>query len=325
MRANINYQLSSEQSKIARKIFNCESTIYVKAVCGAGKTECVFPSIEKALQEGKRVGFAIPRKEVVIEIFERLKEVFFGVKIVAVYGGNTEDLDGEIIVFTTHQSYRFEKSFGLLIIDEYDAFPFKGNKTLIRLTNNTCVQKKVFLSATFLDEEILDKEHVKLNKRYHHIRIPTPSIIKSKRLFQYFKILNYCKKVKENKSIFIFVPTIDIGNKMYMFLRMFFKNVVFINSKEKDKKTIFEMIKRKVYKLVITTSILERGITLVDLDVLVFYAEHKVFDFRTLIQIIGRVGRKKEMPFGNVIFYVEKVSKDIEIAIKEITKANGIV
>lgn len=324
VRANIDYKLSFEQSKIAKKILDEEETIYVKAVCGAGKTECVFPSIEKALQEGKRVGFAIPRKEVVIEIYERLKEVFKGVNICAVYGGSTKILDGEIIVFTTHQSYRFEKAFGLLIIDEYDAFPFKGNKVLNMLTTNTCEGKKVYLSATFLDEKIIDKKHVKLDKRYHHVSIPSPSLVITKRIFQYIKILNYCKKIKDDKSVFVFVPTIKDGLKMYRFLRLFLKNIIFINSKEKDKKNLFILIKRKVYKIVITTSILERGITLYNLDVLIFCADHRVFDFRTLIQIVGRVGRKKTSPFGSVIFYASKRSKDIQIAIQEIDKSNGV-
>ena len=42
--------------------------VFVYAACGAGKTEIVMESIARYLKEGKRVGFAISRRQVVLEI-----------------------------------------------------------------------------------------------------------------------------------------------------------------------------------------------------------------------------------------------------------------
>lgn len=324
-RAQIDYQLSSSQKRIAKEIFLEEKEIYVKAVCGAGKTECVFPSIEKALQQGKRVGFAIPRKEVVKEIYERLKEVFCNVNICAVYGGHSKVLEGDIVVFTIHQSYRYEDAFGLLIIDEYDAFPFKGNPTLFNFIQKTCKQKRVYLSATFLNEELENKKSAYLNKRYHYINIPVPTLKIMFEFLQYRFIVQKCLNKKSNDILFIFVPTINDCQSMYDVLRTMGISCVVFNSKIKNKDEVFRLIKRRVYKIVITTSILERGITLESLNVIVFKADHKVFDYRCLVQISGRVGRKKNCPSGYIILLAKQNTLEIQKAIQDIQNSNCLI
>lgn len=325
VRAKINYYLSSEQKIIAKKIFDEENEIYVKAVCGAGKTECVFSSIEKALQEGKRVGFATPRKEVVKEIFERLKDVFKGAKVISVYGGNTSVLEGDIIVFTTHQSYRYQKAFGLLIIDEYDAFPFKNNQVLLTLTKNTSIKKIVYLSATFLDEEIKEETNVTLNKRFHKICVPVPKIIKANFIFQIINLIKLIKNTHQDYSLLIFVPTISLGKRISKFLSILRIRTLLFTSKSNDKATLFKLIKNKNYRVIVTTTILERGITFEKVNVVILCGDDKVFDHRCIIQIAGRVGRKKDSPTGEVIIFTKKITFEIKKAINEITLSNRLI
>lgn len=59
----------------------------VHAVCGAGKTELLFPVVHFALQEGLRVCIATPRTDVVLELFPRFHKVFPRTTIHALYGG----------------------------------------------------------------------------------------------------------------------------------------------------------------------------------------------------------------------------------------------
>ena len=74
----------------------------------------------------------------------------------------------------------------------------------------------------------------------------------------------------------------------------------------------------------VTTSVLERGVTVKNLQVLVYHAdEEEIYDAATLIQIAGRVGRKKNFEEGNVLFFGERKTKAIKEAIKEIEKTNG--
>ena len=48
----------------------------VNAVCGAGKTELIYSVLAYCLSLGKAVAFAVPRRDVVIELSQRIHMVF---------------------------------------------------------------------------------------------------------------------------------------------------------------------------------------------------------------------------------------------------------
>ena len=83
------------------------------------------------------------------------------------------------------------------------------------------------------------------------------------------------------------------------------------------------MFKEQKIKFLITTSILERGITIKNVQVIVFNASHKIFDTSTLIQIAGRVGRKKDAYDGDVWFLAKKPTICINEAIEKIKEDNN--
>ena len=80
--------------------------VLIYAATGAGKTELTMEAICRYLNRGKRVGFAIARRQVVLEIAQRLQEAFAQLKVCAVCEGHTSDLWGDLIVCTMHQLYR---------------------------------------------------------------------------------------------------------------------------------------------------------------------------------------------------------------------------
>ena len=77
-----------------------------------------------------------------------------------------------------------------------------------------------------------------------------------------------------------------------------------------------------MYSFLVTTSVLERGVTVKDLQVIICQSDNKIYEKGTLIQIAGRVGRKKDAPFGEVIYLCEKVTIDMLDSINEIKKNN---
>jgi len=115
------YPLTKQQSEISEQCARLieKTDVLLHCVCGAGKTELVIASIAKMLEKGKKVCFAIPRRQVVLELRERLASYFPNAEVVAVCGGHTETTDGDLIVATTHQLYRYYGAFDLLILDAY--------------------------------------------------------------------------------------------------------------------------------------------------------------------------------------------------------------
>lgn len=72
----------------------------------------------------------------------------------------------------------------------------------------------------------------------------------------------------------------------------------------------------------ITTSILERGVTFPEIDVYVLGADDSVFSSSALVQIAGRAGRAVTRPTGRVIFWVSALSRSVNDARRQISLMN---
>ena len=300
----------------------------MNAVCGAGKTEIVYETISYVLSNGGRVGLAIPRRDVVIELLPRLQKAFPNQKVVAIYGGHTKTLVGDITLLTTHQLYRFSNYFDLLIIDEIDAFPFQNNDLLEAFFKKSIRTNYILMSATpsekIIEEFKNENSHISyLYKRFHNHAIPVPKVLLRPKLLQIYFIL---KKIKEyqskHKPLLIFVPTIGEGEKLLNWLKVFVTSIDLVHSKKENRDELVTKFKKRDMDVLITTSILERGITIEDLQVIVFMADHTLFNDQNLTQIAGRVGRKVKSPTGDVYFLAYELTKAMERSINSINEAN---
>lgn len=169
---HLNYSLNLEQERTSRLLIeryqNHQNTV-LKAVTGAGKTEMIYGVIEYALNLGHHVCLTMPRKELVIELAKRIQKQFFNIQPILVYGGHTECLEGQFIICTTHQLYRYPRMFDLLILDEYDAFPYRDNEVLENILMNSIKGNYVFMSAT------IESGDVQVLQRFHHQPLPIPT------------------------------------------------------------------------------------------------------------------------------------------------------
>src|SRR5690625_7203619 len=79
--------------------------------------------------------------------------------------------------------------------------------------------------------------------------------------------------------------------------------LVSVHAQDPDRENKVQLFREKKIPMLITTTILERGVTFPSVDVVVFDAGHVVFDEAALVQISGRAGRSPEDPTGEVIFF----------------------
>ena len=328
---HLEYELSPEQKELSYKLVeNYKKGIdsLVFAVCGSGKTEICLQIIKYAINCGDKVAFALPRRDVAIELHNRLKEIFNFNKVICLYGGHTKDKEGDIIVLTTHQLYRYKQYFSLIILDEIDAFPFKDDPILHSMFYQALSGHYVMMSATPSKEVIThfqgdNKDILRLEIRFHRHPLPVPKIVKRNKLFQYLYLIRKIKEYKKhNKPVFVFAPTIELCEKIYKVLSIFIRGGNYVHSKRNRRSEIIDEFRNKMYSFLVTTSVLERGVTVKDLQVIICQSDHKIYEKGTLIQIAGRVGRKKDAPFGEVIYLCEKVTIDMLDSINEIKKNN---
>ena len=310
----------------------------VHAVTGAGKTEMIYQVVAQVINQGGAVCLASPRIDVCLELYRRLK-VDFTCDISLLHGESEAYSRSPLVIATTHQLLKFYQAFDLLIVDEVDAFPYVDNPMLYHAVHQAVKVEgtKIFLTATSTDE--LDKKVAKgeltrlsLPRRFHGNPLIVPQKIW---LADFQKYLGQKKLVpklrqfiqKQRKTgfpLFIFASEIRKGQELAEILQSTFPNekVGFVASTTENRLEIVEKFRQKEITILLTTTILERGVTFPCVDVFVVEANHRLFSRSALVQIAGRVGRSTDRPTGELIFFHDGTTMAIEKAIKEIQEMN---
>lgn len=312
------------------------------AVTGAGKTEMIFPFMEYELRCGKQVLLATPRRDVVLELKPRLEKAFPDYRVVALYGGSEDRWErGDITLATTHQLMRFHRAFDLVIIDELDAFPYHNNPALAFAAQQVCTSegRYVYLSATppLRLQRATEKgrlPHVKVPVRYHRNPLPVPVRLAGpglSRMIKQGKLAGSLLKalsvsVKREAQVFVFVPRISWIEPLIKLLKQAFPLAIVegTSSKDESRGTKVTDFRGKKIDLLVTTTILERGVTVPKTDVFIIDADAGLFDEASLVQMAGRAGRSKDDPFGYVYFSSREWTRSQAGAIKQITAMNRL-
>lgn len=328
----LKFELTPAQANASRKVLQALQAgkdVFVYAAAGAGKTEMSLESICWYMKQGKKVCFAISRRQVVMEIAARMQEIFPNLSVIAVCQGHTKVLDGDLIVCTTHQLFRYPKCFDLLILDEMDAFPFVDHPVLQQISRNSCKGQRMLLSATpdeksMQDVQVGRMEMVTLFQRPHGKPLCVPKVIRTSSWSSLLRIIQKCRKYeKEGKQVLVFVPRKADGIWMTPLLNLFVRTEL-IHSDIQNKDAIMACFHSKQTQALVCTTLLERGITVGSVQVLVYHAEHSVFTKASFIQIFGRVGRAFADPQGDGICYCSYMTKEIEGCIEQLNWMNAI-
>ncbi|RLQ93012.1 DEAD/DEAH box helicase [Planomicrobium sp. Y74] len=319
---NLQQQASDELDESLRR--NRSHLVY--AVCGAGKTELLFPPLHKALSEGKRICIAAPRTDVVLELSPRLKAAFPDTAMHTLYGGSVfEEGFAQLIVATTHQLYRFQQAFDLVIVDEADAYPYSYDPALARAVNKSLKENApiVYVSATPSKKMLKSTaSQSKIFRRFHGHPLPVPEY---RSLWNYRKSFNTNKipaKLKEwveqrlekNEPFMLFFPAINMIRKAEPLFKLIDSRIGAVHSKDEDRKEKVMQLRRGEIPGILTSSILERGVTIDNVQVGIVGADEAVFEAAALIQMAGRAGRSSAFPNGEVIFFHNGISRQMDEA-----------
>lgn len=310
----------------------------VHAVTGAGKTEMMYQVVANAIKNGKAVCIATPRIDVCIELYGRMKGDF-SCPISLLHGESEPYFRTPLVIATTHQLLKFYQAFDLLIIDEVDAFPYVDNPMLYKATQNAIKKEgnTLFLTATStdeLDKKVKKKEIIRysLPRRFHGNPLVVPEIkwvpkirekIEKGRIP--YELLQLIKKQRQTHyPLLIFVSEIELGQQFTENLKKYFpkETVGFVSSQTTDRLRMVEEFRNRAITMLVSTTILERGVTFPFVDVFVLESNHKLFTKSALVQISGRVGRSKERPTGKLLFLSDGITREMKKAIKEIKEMN---
>jgi len=319
------FELTSSQQDIAAqcKTLSKTSDILIHAVCGAGKTELVMQTIRDRLNRKEKVTVAVARKQVALQLAQRFKDAFPQIKVIVVCEGHTQDLSGQLVITTTHQLYRFRSTFDCLILDEPDAFPYRNDPVLHGFMRQSVKGHIIYLTAT-PDKALLKQVRqgklklLSLNRRPHGHPLVIPELIYSP--FWVQVIIMKMILLRSSKSWMIFVPSLKTGRILSKLL-----GLPFIHASSEDLEDLIQGFKTKKIRHLLTTTVLERGVTFSDINVAIVMSDHPVFDQAVLTQIAGRAGRDPKYPSGEVKFLCLRSTSALRNCRRDLRKANRSV
>jgi competence protein ComFA len=307
------------------------------AVCGAGKTEILFGPVHRLLSEGKRLCIATPRTDVVLELLPRFEKAIGGTVIHGLYGGSGhgEGLAG-LVIATTHQLYRFSEAFDAVIVDEADAFPYSFDSTL-RLAVKKALKPGGVLavvtatpSPSILSEIGREGSRSVIPVRFHGHPLPVPRAVP---LFGYRRkiaagmIPERLKawtedRLRKKEPFLIFFPSVPLMEQCLPLFSDLDTGIGAVHASHPDRRSLVMALREGRIPGLLTTTILERGITIPRVQIAVIGAENAVFDHSAIIQISGRAGRSPEHPDGEVILFHHGITPEMDAAVREIRRLN---
>ncbi|WP_125573273.1 DEAD/DEAH box helicase [Levilactobacillus huananensis] len=337
-----NGQLSSIQRQAARAVQKhalAGERQLLWAVTGAGKTEIVYPALAEALARGWRVAWVSPRVDVCLELAPRLRRDFAGVDQCVLYGGQPVPYRYcQLTICTTHQLLRFNRAFDWIIVDEVDAFPLATSPMLqvaidrAQKTQGSCL----YLTAT--PGERLQRE-IKRGKlavtylplRYHGYLLPPIQLKISWRWRQQLQRGRLPAGLQRQfhlwwtarRPFLIFVPHVaDLPVIMTVLMKMGLSDGATVHAADPKRQEKVQGFRDGEYRFLLTTTILERGVTFPRVAVAILGADDPVFSTAALVQIAGRVGRLASDPGGQVLAYCHSNARHVHRARAMIARLN---
>lgn len=329
----LHFPLTEQQLYASTKIveaIKAQDDLLLDAVTGAGKTEMIFNGIQYARQHGLNVAVVSPRVDVVIEVSMRLIGAFKNEDIDVIYEGHSQQFNGHFVVATIQQLLRFKRHFDVIFIDEVDAFPLAMDPILMKAIDLASCQKNshIYMTATppkQLLKTIPIHKQIKLPARYHRQLLPVPT-------FKYLQIPSHKiqptllqilkQQIKADRITLVFVHNITDMKKMYSIYRRYIEGITCVYSNDCERFEKIADLRAGRYKVIFTTTILERGFTMARLDVIVLQSQ--LFHTSALIQIAGKVGRKLHACNGLVLFCHQGVSWSMICARRKIKHMNHL-
>ena len=87
--------------------------------------------------------------------------------------------------------------------------------------------------------------------------------------------------------------------------------------------TIIDKFREGKLLCLVCTAVLERGVTVKNLQVIIYDADNNIYNDKALLQISGRVGRVIKATSGDVYYVCKKKTEYMEKAIKFTILANS--
>ncbi len=168
----------------------------------------------------------------------------------------------------------------------------------------------------------------RLFRRFHGHPLPVPTI----RLMNLQKVprqlptamITWIRQVLATERVcLLFVPKISWAEQVADVLRQLGLKTAGVASTDPQRAEKVMAFRQRQLDVLVTTTILERGVTVTQCAVGVIAAADREFSAAALIQIAGRAGRAADSPDDPVVFFTDRYTLALLAAKRQIVMMNG--
>lgn len=199
--------------------------------------------------------------------------------------------------------------------------------------------KFIYLSATppaALQREAKQGKllHARVPIRFHRHPLPVPLRVAGASIHRCLQrrslpsslLVKLCASLERGAQVFVFVTRISHIDPLVELLSDKFPQIRIAgtSSQDPDRSAKVVSFRNTEIRLLVTTTILERGVTVPRSDVYIMDANDALFDEASLVQMAGRAGRSKDDPKGKVVLVSPEWTKAQKQAIAHIRAMNAL-
>jgi Superfamily II DNA/RNA helicase required for DNA uptake (late competence protein) len=224
-----------------------------------------------------------------------------------------------LIVTNYEKAMNLGHQFDLVIYDDLTSLSNYGNYEIMALLTVFNYEgakiicrsvEPVFQNARCIDIPVKDSK-----LPFAEPRIITTRIDVNKEIpYVVYEYLNW--SIASERKVVIYVPDEEKAENVYNYLlnikENLHNNILFYKNKENNK-LLSNFIKNK-RGIIITYHIKDLDLDIIDSDIMVYFADEKVYDYKSLLYICGKVGRNASLGNGEVIFLAKDITSEMETA-----------
>ncbi|WMJ79658.1 hypothetical protein RBU49_12345 [Clostridium sp. MB40-C1] len=280
-------------------------------------TDIFVELILNFIKQSKKVLYITNENDSDVEIIEKIKKEskFRGYT----YLKQNSKFEESLLIIAKHEMVdKLNCKFDLVIYDEIKNFSEYTAYEIIDIMNSkahddtklvTCFIEKIFENKRGIVLPVRNNVYPLIEPKFISTRVDINKDIP----YVIYEYLEWSLKINSQKVV-IYVPSEDKVDKVYKYLALYCnkmnKNILSFVENKSNKKILNNFLKMKEGLLV--TNDFYSDIS--NSNVMVFFADDTVFDYKKLVYISGKVGKKEKNPKGEVIFLGNCETEDIDKA-----------
>ena len=131
-------------------------------------------------------------------------------------------------------------------------------------------------------------------------------------------------RLTQKEPFLIFLPKVELVDIAVSIFQALHSDILAVHAEDPERKEKVLKLRNEEIPGLLTTTILERGITIKNVQVAVVGAESSIYTSSALIQIAGRVGRNIAFADGDVVFFHHGITVEMDEARAKIQYNNKI-